>query len=655
MAATLLQRALQYKNDRGWNVIPLAKDAKVPAQGFPLSEFFGRKMTEAEMQDWFTRDSVGNVGVMVGPTSGLWVVDIDDLSKVAEWQQAYPSDLMSRTPSGGIHLFYQYPDGLDLPNGHIGSGVDVFGRDHYVLVAPSYVKNGEHDGRRYSGSYEWVKYGQPSRAPQEVIVAALTGSGSTASALGSQPVKTVNVSREEAMNLLGYAMRYGKFFPGRHNETIYYGSLVLAGDGMHPDLILEMMLGFDGRDESPQGERAVRAAVNNAVRAAQKARETREAEDDFAGVIISLGEGSSAPAPQLSSNNSSPASPSRPTFNTLTYEQIAQEYEGYEAKWLVDDWLMEDSVIMLAAPPERYKTWLASDLAVSVCTGLPFLGQYPVRKTGDVLVIQQEDFGARLISRFNMIENAKTRLLDCGSGFNVREDDEGGVWLSTEFNPNWNTIHFHTDASLKLDDPKSLASFKEKVRELKPALVIIDPFYSLSNKTDDYYASLADTIRQHIKQLRNEVGCSFVFVHHTGKGNKDGNDPTQREGAWGSQFINAAMEGMIMLSRQKGQDNKTVTVYRRFKDAEAPPVVSVSFIIKDGEYNVEFGAGDSLETDVKMYLLENGPTPLAELFEEFGDKFSSKPQLTNWLRETEGIVKEKRGIYTLAPDVRLDV
>lgn len=651
MADTLLQRALQYKNDRGWNVIPLAANAKVPAAGFPLSEFFGRQMTDAEMQDWFNRDGVGNVGVIVGPTSGLWVVDIDDLGKVSDWQRSYPSDLMSRTPSGGIHLFYQYPDGLDLPNGHIGEGVDVFGRDHYVLVAPSYVKDGSHGSRVYSGSYEWVKYGKPSRAPQEVIVAALTGSGSTASALGSQPVKTTNVSRQEALNLLGYAMRHGKFFPGRHNETIYYGSLVLAGDGMHADLILEMMLGFDGRDDTPQGERQVRVTVGNAIRAAQQAREAREAEDDFAGVTISISDTNTATLPA----NPVMVQPSRKTFNTLTYDQLAQEYEGYEAKWMVQDWLMEDSVIMFAAPPERFKTWAAADLALSVCTGLPFLGQYPVRKTGDVLVIQQEDFGARLISRFSMIENAKARLLDCGSGFNVREDDEGGVWLSTEFNPNWNTIHFHTDASLKLDDPKSLASFKDKVRELKPALVIIDPFYSLSNKTDDYYASLADTIRQHIKELRNEVGCSFVFVHHTGKGNKDGNDPTQREGAWGSQFVNAAMEGMVMFSRQKGQDNKTVTVFRRFKDAEAPPVINVSFIIKDGEYSVEFGAADSLENDVKMYLLENGPTELKDLFDEFGDKFSSKPQLTNWLREVDGIVKEKRGVYTLAPDVRLDV
>lgn len=651
MATALLQRALQYKNDRGWNVIPLAANAKVPVAGFPLAEFFKRPMTEDEMRDWFSRDSVGNVGVIVGETSGLWVVDIDDLGKVDTFRQQYPSDLMSRTPSGGIHLFYQYPDGLDLPNGHIGTGVDVFGRDHYVLVAPSYVKDGEHDGRRYSGNYEWIKFGQPSKAPQEVIIAALTGSGSTTSALGSQPVKTANVSRAEAMNLLGYAMRHGKFFPGRHNETIYYGSLVLAGDGMHPDLILEMMLGFDGRDDTPQGERQVRVTVGNAIRAAQQAREAREAEDDFAGVTISISDTNTATLPA----NPVMVQPSRKTFNTLTYDQLAQEYEGYEAKWMVQDWLMEDSVIMFAAPPERFKTWAAADLALSVCTGLPFLGQYPVRKTGDVLVIQQEDFGARLISRFSMIENAKARLLDCGSGFNVREDDEGGVWLSTEFNPDWNTIHFHTDASLKLDDPNSLAAFKAKVREIKPALVIIDPFYSLSNKTDDYYASLADTIRQHIKELRNEVGCSFVFVHHTGKGNKDGNDPTQREGAWGSQFVNAAMEGMVMFSRQKGQDNKTVTVFRRFKDAEAPPVINVSFIIKDGEYSVEFGAADSLENDVKMYLLENGPTELKDLFDEFGDKFSSKPQLTNWLREVDGIVKEKRGVYTLAPDVRLDV
>jgi hypothetical protein len=477
-------------------------------------------------------------------------------------------------------------------------------------------------------------------ASREILQAALTGEAGTIS--GEQPVRVANVSRAEAMNLLGYAMRHGKFLEGRHNETIYYGALVLAGDGMSQDLITEMMLGFDGRDPSPQGQRVVRTAVMNACRVAQERRQEKEQELGIkpdTGYTISL---ATAPAP------------AKKIFNTLSYEEIAQEYEGYETRWIVPGWLLESSVTMTVAPPERYKTWWAIDLAISVATGLPFLGQEPVLQTGDVLIVQQEDFGARLIQRFNMVERSKARLLDNLGGFNVVEESDGYL-LTTEFNPEWNTIHFHTDASLKLDDPTSLQSFKAKVLELRPKLVIIDPFYSLSNKTDDYYASLADTIRQHIKELRNETGASFVFVHHTGKGGKDGDDPTQRQGAWGSQFINAAMEGMIMLSRQKGMGENTVAAYRRFKDAEVGAVVNLTFHIKDGDYRVEFGAADNLGNEVKTFLQDNGPTTLAELFEEFGDKFGSKPQLSNWLKECPDIVKEKRGVYALAPDVQLAI
>lgn len=639
----LLTQAKTYQEERGWNVIPLAREAKVPLAGFPLAEFFERRMTEPELCEWFGKEEAGNIGVVVGPTSGFWVADIDDLDKVDEFRSKYPSDLMSRTPSGGLHLFYEYPQGVEIPNGHIGSGIDILSREHYVLVAPSYVKNGRHSDRVYSGSYEWLKYGQPSVAPRDVMVAALTGQEGTISGEHGA-VRMVNVSRAEAMNLLGYAMRHGKFFEGRHNETIYYGALVLAGDGMSQDLITEMMLGFDQRDPSPQGERAVRIAVSNACRIAQERRQERE---QALGISPDAGYTISLAAPAM-------AAPAKKDFATKSYEEIAQEYEGYETKWIVDGWLLESSVIMLAAPPERYKTWWAIDLAVSVATGLPFLGQEPVLQTGDVLIVQQEDFGARLINRFNMIESSKARLLDEEGGFKVRQDGDD-YYLSTEFNPNWNTIHFHTDASLKLDDPTSLQSFKAKVRELKPKLVIVDPFYSLSNKTDDYYASLADTIRQHIKELRNETGASFVFVHHTGKGNKDGDDPTQRQGAWGSQFINAVMEGMIMLSRQKGMGENSVSAYRRFKDAEVGAVVNLTFTIKDKDYSVEFGAADSLENDVKLFLLEQGPTSLADLFDEFGDRFGSKPQLTNWLKNCSDIVKEKRGIYALAPDVRLEV
>lgn len=640
-ASPLLQTALQYRSERGWNVIPLARGEKTPMEGFPLSEFFQRKMTEEELVNWFERPEAGNIGLLAGPTSGVWVADIDDASLVEDFTARYPSDLMSRTPSGGLHVFYQYDENERIPNGHIGSGIDVISQGKYVLISPSFVKRAGHGGQVVSGVYEWLRYGQPSKAPSGVIRAVMSE---------VSPDRMSNVSRQEAMGLLSYAFQNGKFMQGRHNETIYYGALILASDGVPEELIVDMMLGFDKRDPSPQGPRAVRAACENAFRVVERKRE----QDDFAGVQLVIQQAPQVLTPTLSGVR--PAAAKDP-FAITTYEMATQYYGDYTTKWLVEGWILEESVMMVSAPPERYKTWLTADLAVSVATGGLFLGQYPVAKTGDVLVVQQEDFGARLINRYNKIEHSKFRYYDNGPGFNVTES-ERGYELTTEFNPEWNTIYFHTEGALKLDDPASLAAFVARVREIKPVLVVIDPFYSLSNKTDDYYAGLADIIRHHIKDLRNEIGCSIVFVHHTNKASGAGGDPTQRQGAWGSQFINAVMEGMIMLAQSKGMGENSVAVYRRFKDAPSQPVVDLTFHIADAgdtEYDVELNNANSLENEVKQYLLDNGPTKLSDLYEEFGDRFSSKPQLTNWLKDADGISKQGRGVYALAPDVHMEL
>lgn len=653
-AGTLLETATAYQVERGWNVIPLARDEKTPIAGFPLETFFNRRMKDSEMREWFNHPQVGNIGVLAGPTSGIWVADIDDVSLVEDWRTRYPTDLMSRTPSGGLHLFYEYPQDGDVPNGHIGNGVDIISRNKYVLVSPSFVKKAGHGGKTVSGSYEWLKYGKPTPAQDALLRVAMLGGSTGNGSEGIEPGRFTNISRAEAIELLSYAMRTGRFVEGRHNETIYFGALILSSNGMPTELITEMMLGLDRRDPTPQGDRAVRAAIHNAVKVADKRRE----EDELSGYRIVINE-AHPPAGAAKAGVSETVQQAKPAFATMTYEQATQEYEDYVTRWLVEGFLLEESVMMVAAPPERFKTWFTADLAVSVATGGLFLGQFPVGRTGDVLVVQQEDFGARLINRYNKIEQSKTRYMDT-PGFKAEPLPDGsGYKLITEYNPNFNTIHFHTDGALKLDDPKSLEAFKAKVREVKPVLVVIDPFYSLSNKTDDYYASLADTIRKHIKELRNEVGCAVVFVHHTGKGNaKDGEDPTNRQGAWGSQFINAVMEGMIMMARGKGMGENSVSVYRRFKDAPAQPVIDLTFNIREGgdiEYGVELNTASSLENEIKLYLLEQGPTKLQDLYEEFADRFPSKPQLTNWLKDVDGIVKQQRGIYALSPDVQLEV
>ena len=59
--------------------------------------------------------------------------------------------------------------------------------------------------------------------------------------------------------------------------------------------------------------------------------------------------------------------------------------------WLVQDLWTEQAVGIVGGAPKCCKTWLALDLAVSVASGTPALGRFPVSGSGPVLLFAAED------------------------------------------------------------------------------------------------------------------------------------------------------------------------------------------------------------------------------------------------------------------------
>src|SRR5215472_8142404 len=59
--------------------------------------------------------------------------------------------------------------------------------------------------------------------------------------------------------------------------------------------------------------------------------------------------------------------------------------------WLVQGLWSDQAVGILGGEPKCYKSFLALDLAVSVASGTDCLRQFPVRRTGKVLLFPAED------------------------------------------------------------------------------------------------------------------------------------------------------------------------------------------------------------------------------------------------------------------------
>lgn len=95
------------------------------------------------------KHSTANVGILTGPLSGVTIVDIDDPELVPAMQERFgDTPIITRTPSGGVHLWYRW-NGEGCPT-HLrrieGLKVDIKGKGGFSVEPPSFRPS---DGTQY--------------------------------------------------------------------------------------------------------------------------------------------------------------------------------------------------------------------------------------------------------------------------------------------------------------------------------------------------------------------------------------------------------------------------------------------------------------------------------------------------------------------------
>jgi hypothetical protein len=99
----------------------------------------------AEIRRLFDRPGAALIGMPTGGASGLVVIDLDvrdeysGLAWLEENADALPPTRRHRTRSGGLHLLFRAPIGVEIRNSasRIAPGVDVRGEGGYVILPPS--------------------------------------------------------------------------------------------------------------------------------------------------------------------------------------------------------------------------------------------------------------------------------------------------------------------------------------------------------------------------------------------------------------------------------------------------------------------------------------------------------------------------------------
>ncbi len=161
-------------------------------------------------------------------------------------------------------------------------------------------------------------------------------------------------------------------------------------------------------------------------------------------------------------------------------------------KWLCEQVFAEGSIAFFAGLPKTQKSWLLLDFAIEAARGGKWLGKYPVKKLKVVYMDQERPKveGQRRIAA--LLKAKGLSIADLNGNFIFRR------------------------SSIKIDIQASFEAFRKYLADKRPDLIIIDSF-ATSHTREESNRMEIQFVLEKVKELREEFGCAFVFIHHNTK------------------------------------------------------------------------------------------------------------------------------------------
>lgn len=159
--------------EEGVAIFPLTPGTKLPFAG---SKGFLDATTDLDqVKTWWTDHPDANIGIATGRAAGLFVLDVDmgdgkvgkrSLRKLVEKHGDLPTTRTIRTPSGGLHFLFTYPEHAEgewrSSASALAPDVDVRADGGYIAAWPSTLASG--------GTYTPINPGAPfARLPKWLV------------------------------------------------------------------------------------------------------------------------------------------------------------------------------------------------------------------------------------------------------------------------------------------------------------------------------------------------------------------------------------------------------------------------------------------------------------------------------------------------------
>ena len=552
----------------GLSVLPAIKAEKRPAVG-AWKTWAARLPSEYEVKAWFGNHPDG-VCIVSGVVSGsLECMDFDNHGELFDkWKNRVDSALFSRlvverTPSGGYHVIYRVT-GVVAGNTKLARGeraaklatlIETRGEGGIFLCAPTpgySIVQGEFAHVPTLSADEHAQLLAAARELNEVQEAPKSAAcGVSGGEAGNQPSSAPGAHTGAVSGECGdsgdFAVRPGDDFCARGDirpVLVSHGWQLLGSRPDGNELWRRPGKEVGGHSATFDGNVFYVFSSNASPFESERGYSrfqvyaTLECGGDYtraARELLGKGYGQTMPEPgvdfsglktaSVQQQGGAAAGDNRPP-NFLPLGELVEKYPKMKPV-LIHGFLRRGETMNIIAPPKTGKSWLVTDLALSVATGTPWFG-FPCEK-GKVLIIDNELHPETSANRIPKVVAAR--------GIELKKVQ--------------NDIYVDNQRG-RLGNIEDLANQIEALKPYGFKLIIIDAFYRAMPKgTDENDNGTVAGIYNLIDKYAAALDCAFILIHHTSKGNQSLKAVTDVGAGAGSQ--SRASDTHVILRRHKEQ------------------------------------------------------------------------------------------------------
>jgi len=240
-----------------------------------------------------------------------------------------------------------------------------------------------------------------------------------------------------------------------------------------------------------------------------------------------------------------------------------------EQAWLIESMWASSAVGIIGGPPKCCKSWLGLDMALSVASGSPCLGQFPVKRPGPALVFLAEDALPAVRARIEALCTHRQIPIESLD------------------------LYVITASSLRLDLTQDQQRLKATLAAFKPRLLLLDPLVRL-HRLDENSATDISNLLGFFREMQRSFDTAIILVHHLSK--KHYAQPGQA--LRGSSDLHAFGDSNAYLKRLK--DRIILTLEHRA--AKPPDPITLKLVSRlDGTAtHLEISAPANITTEVSL-------------------------------------------------------